>query len=39
MATDAAMAERFAVLESAEREDLALGVEAMAGAMASPVPR
>ena len=39
VATDAAMAERFAALESTEREDLARGVEAMAGAMASPVPR
>lgn len=39
VATDAAMAERFATLEVAERGELARGVEAMAAASASPVPR
>ena len=39
IATDAAMAERFAALEDSERDELARGVEAMAAASASPVPR
>ena len=38
-ATDAAMAERVAALDGPGRDELARGVEAMAAAMASPVPR
>ena len=38
-ATDAAMAERLRVLSEGDREALARGVEAMAAAMANPVPK